>query len=113
MPLKLPSDPCAIAVWATTAVIVLKSGLRITPQDMLSCGDGSLYFQHKMTEEERAELSSLHSQHLRCISPGTSPASADASASPRPSRVLPFGRRVGDSRPPLRLEAADRETKEA
>jgi hypothetical protein len=109
MPLRLPSDPCAIAVWATTAVIVLKSGLRITPSDMLSCGDGSLYFQHKMTEEERAELASLHSQHLHCISPGTSPVSSgDAS---RPARVLPFGRRVGDSRPPLHL--ADRETREA
>jgi hypothetical protein len=103
MPLRPPSDPCAIAVWATTAVIVLKSGLQITPQDMLSCGDGSLYFQRKLSDLERAELASLHSQHLQCISPGTSPVSEDASASPRPARVLPFGRRVGDSRPPLRL----------
>jgi hypothetical protein len=110
MPLRPPSDPCSIAVWATTAVIALKSGLRITPQDMLSCGDGSLYFQRKLTEEERAEISSLHGQHLRCISPGTSPAS-DAPDASRPVRMLPFGRRVGDSRPPLHLE--DRETKEA
>jgi hypothetical protein len=108
MPLRPPSDPCAIAVWATTAVIVLKSGLRITPSDMLSCGDGPLYFQHKMTEEERAELSSLHSQHLRCISPGTSPVSSDA-----PSRQTPFGRRAGDARPPQHLALVPADLKEA
>ena len=99
-----PPDPCALAVWAATTTFVLKSGLRITPTDLLTAGDGSMWFQHKLTDEERAEVAAYGL--TRFISPGITPAS-DA-ASERPVRMLPFGRRLSDARPPLQLEEPER-----
>jgi hypothetical protein len=92
-----PLDTQAMAVWVSLIPLLLASGVRISPDDMIVRADGASWLQIRLSDADREELATLYGAARRCLTPA-----CDAPL-PAPRRRSPFGRRATDARPPLHL----------